>query len=329
MARHKRIALLLAGCLLSSLFSSALEARAQTSQSPQTTIWLSAYDKQGRPVTLRKEDVRLLENGAEQEIASLERASNQLVSLVMMMDLSMSQERILPSAKLAADGFLSSVIRHDKDSIGVVSFTGEPKAVQGLTKDLFAARRTINELEIIYPQGYISGGVIVNKSAPVTSKDAQSLLGSTPLWDAVIFACQMLGDSPPEMRRAILLFSDGVDTSSRANLSKATEAAQKAGVALYFLALMDEQFTVSGEEKSVTKLAERTGGRSFNPKKVGPLREALAQIAQDLRSPLVLNFSSTKRGGDGSFRKIKIEIINPELRKQGLRLYYQQGYFAR
>jgi hypothetical protein len=58
------------------------------------------------------------------------------------------------------------------------------------------------------------------------------------------------------------------------------------------------------------------------------LREAFAQIQRDLRERYLIAYSPTNKARDGSYRKIQIEIINPELQK-ALKLNYRQGYFAK
>jgi VWFA-related protein len=325
MPKRKRLVRLLNGLALYCLLASALTVRAQTTPSPQT-ISITVINKQNQRVSvpLRKEDVRLMVDGEPQEITSLEAAKEQPFSLVLMMDTSMSQELVLPSAKAAADEFLSSVAR-TTDSIGVVSFTGEAEIKQAPTGDLAAARRALGEIQIVFPQGYQKG---MYKTGPISPKDTRSMAGTTAIWDAVIFACEKMLNDSQQSRRGILLFSDGMDTSSRASLSKAVEAASRAGVAIFIIGIGNDELG-GVDEDTLRKVAERTGGSLFTPKKVGPLREALAAVGEDLRSPLTLTFSPTNTTRRDSLHKIKLELVNPELRKRGLRLSYRQGYFAR
>ena len=76
-------------------------------------------------------------------------------------------------------------------------------------------------------------------------------------------------------------------------------------------------------------MAEISGGRAFFPIDEVELRAAFSQIQLELRSQFLVAYSPTNKNRDGSFRKVQIEIVNPELRKQNLRLNYRQGYFAR
>jgi VWFA-related protein len=76
-------------------------------------------------------------------------------------------------------------------------------------------------------------------------------------------------------------------------------------------------------------LSDQTGGRAFFPKRPADLASAFAQIEQELRSQYLVTYTPTNRARDGSFRKLQIELTDPALRKQKIRLLYRQGYFAR
>jgi VWFA-related protein len=330
MSKHKRPVGLIAGLMLCCLLTSALPALAQTAQTPQTSILFTLSDKQGRSVSvpLRKEDVRVLENNVPQEVISVESRVEQPLSLVIMIDTSISQERVLAITKVAANEFLDKVIRPGKDSVAIVSFTGEMKLRQEMTDDVAALRRSIDGIDITYPLGYIGGGVY--KPSSKNPKDDTALTqGATAIWDSVIFACdKLLSRAPVANRRAILIFSDGTDTISKTKLSEAINSSLKENVAVNSIIIGDSDFGGT-EEPPLRKLAEKTGGSAVSPKKIADLRDSLSQMERDLHAPFILNFSPANKNRDGSLRKLKIEIINPELRKQGLRLSYQQGYFAR
>lgn len=327
MSVQKRPARLIAGLTLCCLLAPALLASAQSTQPGQTTILFTLSDKKGKSVTmpLRKEDVRVVEDGEPREVTSLEQRAEQPLSLVMMMDTSVSQERALGNIKTAANEFVSRVAQPGKDSIGVVSFTGKPLVEHGLTSNLTNMRQVINSVRVAARPPY---GALVYGAPSKKPTDPELIAASTAIWDSVIYVCEkLLSDAPAGNRRAILLFSDGEDTSSRAKLSDAIQSALKAGVVVYCLVIGDEAFGL--DPKTLGKLAEQTGGRAVSPKDIEALRERLAEMGRDLRDPFAVSFLPAGSNRDGSLRKIKIELVNPELRKQGLRLSYQQGYFAR
>ena len=76
-------------------------------------------------------------------------------------------------------------------------------------------------------------------------------------------------------------------------------------------------------------MAQRTGGRAFFPDKKLDLTAAFAEIEQELRTQYLIAYSSTNKRRDGSYRKITIEITNPDLRKEKLELRHRPGYFAK
>jgi VWFA-related protein len=91
-----------------------------------------------------------------------------------------------------------------------------------------------------------------------------------------------------------------------------------------------DSFNFSGvDEGSLRKITERTGGRAYFPRSENDLRNAFAQIQRELREQFLVAYSPTNKKRDGSYRKLQIEIINPELRKSNIKLNYRQGYFAK
>jgi Ca-activated chloride channel family protein len=59
------------------------------------------------------------------------------------------------------------------------------------------------------------------------------------------------------------------------------------------------------------------------------LSTAFAQIERDLRERYLIAYSSTNKMRDGSYRKVTIEIVNPDVRRENLKLNYRPGYFAK
>jgi hypothetical protein len=59
------------------------------------------------------------------------------------------------------------------------------------------------------------------------------------------------------------------------------------------------------------------------------LRDAFAQIEHELREQYLIAYSPSNKTRDGSYRRVTIEVVSPELRKDNLRLTYRPGYFAK
>lgn len=294
-----------------------------------TNVLFTAVDKSRRFVTtLRQEDIRVVEDGVEQKVTTFQRETDRPLSLAILIDCSASQERTLPEEKSAAQRFVDTVIRAAKDEVAVLTFTGDATLEQGLTGSAVRVRRAIDRVEFVPPSGYIGGGVLVG--TPPISGDNQARAGSTAIWDAVwVTSREVLNESSDKTRRAIILLTDGVDTSSRLKLQEAVDSALKADAIIYAIGIGDS-FSFEGvDEGSLRKITERTGGRAYFPRNEDDLRSAFAQIQEDLRSQYLIAYSPSNKTKDGSFRKVQIDVVNSELKKQQLRLTYRQGYFAR
>src|SRR5947209_185266 len=352
MLRHKTFARALALVLAASFLCAIAAATQQTGAQPQTprtqkparpdetiddedvervetdltNVLFTAVDRDKRFVTsIRQEDIRVLEDGVEQKVFTFQRETDRPLSLAILIDTSASEERTLPEEKSAAQRFVDSVIRQQKDEVAVLSFTGDATLEQGLTGNAARVRRAIDRVEFQPPSGYIGGGVLVG--TPPINGDSRA--GSTAIWDAIwVTSREVLSESSDKTRRAIILLTDGVDTSSRMKMAEAVDSAVKADSIIYVIGIGDNYFD-GVDEGSLRKISERTGGRAYFPRNEDDLRSAFAQIQDELREQYLVAYSPSNKAKDGTFRKVQLEITNPDLRKQSLRLTYRQGYFAR
>ena len=294
-----------------------------------TNIFFTAADKNKRFISdLKAEDIRVLEDGQPQEIFTFQQNIDLPLSLAILIDTSASEERTLPDLKIAARAFLENVIRGNKDEAAILSFTGETTLEQGFSGNLERLRRAIDRVEFVPPSGYIGGGVVVNGTPPISGTN-QSLAGSTAIWDAVWATSEeLIGASAEHTRRAIILLTDGVDTSSRMKMHEAIAGAQKADALIYAIGIGD-RYTFNVNEGDLKKIAERTGGRAYFPHHERDLREAFAQIQRDLREQYLVAYSPTNKARDGSYRRIEIQVVSPTQRQRDLKLNYRSGYFAK
>lgn len=296
-----------------------------------TNVLFTAYDKKTKRfvTTLRQQDIRILEDGAPQEIFTFQQQTDIPLSLAILVDTSGSQERTLPDEKEAARAFVDSVIRPAKDEAAVISFTGEATLEQGLTGNITRVRRALDKIEFDPPSGWLGGGIVVGGTPPISGTN-NALAGSTAIWDALwVTADEVLAEASQGTRRAIILVTDGVDTSSRMKMQEAVDSAIKADAIIYSIGIGDSYMFEGVNEGALRKVSERTGGRAYFPKSEAELRDAFEQIQRDLREQYLIAYSPTNKQRDGSFRKIQIDIVNPEIGKQNLRLNYRQGYFAK
>jgi Ca-activated chloride channel family protein len=294
-----------------------------------TNIFFTAADKNKRFIgDLKADDIRVLEDGEPQEIFTFQQNIDLPLSIAILIDTSASEERTLPDEKAAARSFLEEVLRPARDEAAVVSFTGETTLEQGFTGSVDRLRRAIDRVEFVPPSGYIGGGVVVNGTPPISGTN-QSLAGSTAIWDAVWATSEeLIGASAENTRRAIILLTDGDDTSSTMKMHEAVERAQKADALIYSIGIGD-RYTFNVDEGSLRKIAEQTGGRAYFPRNERDLRDAFAQIQRDLREQYLVAYSPSNKARDGSYRRIEIQIVNPSRKQQNLKLNYRSGYFAK
>jgi VWFA-related protein len=291
-------------------------------------FFTAAYSNKRFVSNLKKEDIRVFEDGQPQEVFTFQQNTDLPLSIAILIDTSQSEERTLPDEKAAARAFLEAVMRPTRDEAAIVSFTGDVTLEQGFTGNLERLRRAIDRVEFVPPSGYIGGGVVVGTTPPISDQN-QMMAGSTALWDAVWASSNdLLSISAENTRRAIILLTDGVDTISQVKMHEAIERAQKADALIYAIGIGDS-YQGGVDNGSLKKIAEKTGGRAFFPHNETELRTAFDQIQRDLREQYLVAYSPSNKARDGSYRVIRIEVADPELRKQSVKLNYRPGYFAK
>ena len=291
-------------------------------------VLFTAQDHNRRLLTtLKQEDVKILEDGKPQEISAFSRMVDLPLSLAILIDVSVSQQRTLPEEKAAAISFLETVVRPAKDEVSVISFTGESTLEQGMTNNLPRLRHVIERVQFVPPSGYIGGGVIAG-TPPISGRN-QSIQGSTAIWDAIwVTSDEILGPAPEKTRRAIILLTDGNSNSDKKKLDEAVQAALRSEAIIYSVGIGDN-FYQGVDKGSLNKISERTGGRAYFPKDERELRIAFEQIQEEMRSQYLLAYEPSNQARDGSYRKIEIQLVNPQLVKDKIKVTHRQGYFAK
>src|SRR5260221_2367270 len=258
-----------------------------------TNLLFSATDKNNRYITtLQQSDVRVLEDGVPQKLFTFQRETDRPLAIAFLIDVSGSEERTLPDEKAAARTFVENVIRSSKDQAAIIPFEGYAHLEQPLTRDVLSIYHALQSVEVAYPS-YLGGAPPIGgiSSGPGTIAPPQE--GSTAIWDSVAVTCkEVLARSLGQRRRAIILLTDGIDTSSRLLRSEAVDRAILIETVIYVIGIGDK--SEEGIKKSVLKdLAERTGGRAFFPRKQEDLTAAFKEIEQEVRSQYLLAFLST------------------------------------
>ena len=288
----------------------------------------TAVDKDRHFVTtLKAQDIRIFENDVPQTISVFERETNRPLALAILIDTSESQVGVLELEKRAARVFVDQVLRPNTDQATIISFTGNPRVEQPLTND--RSRLHAGIARVTRGLSQENQYRMANDLDPLPKE--QDSTGYTGIWDAAWETIKNhLSRAPERSRRAIILLSDGDDTSSTIKRQDVIDFAVKNEVAIYSIGIRDEQFPLGKlDSGALKKVSDRTGGRAFFPSKAAGLQNAFAQIEQELRSQYLIAYTPTNPNRDGSYRRIRIEILNPQLRSEKVRVLYREGYYAR
>jgi Ca-activated chloride channel family protein len=299
-----------------------------------TNLPFTAIDKERRFITtLRAEDVRVLEDGVPQQVFTFQRETDRPLAIAFLIDVSRSQELTLADEKAATRSFLENVFQSSRDLVAIIPFTGLAYLEQEMTRDVLSVYKVLQRVEVALP-AYLGSGRPLTGIATGPGLLAPPEEGTTAIWDAVaLTSSNILAKTPGLRRRAIILLTDGHDTTSRLAKSDAINGGLAAETVIYAIGIGNKRFAPEDKDAvdkgALRDLAQRTGGRAFFPDKKFDLTAAFAEIEKELRTQYLIAYSSTNKRRDGSYRKVTIEITNPELRKEKLELRHRPGYFAK
>jgi len=269
-------------------------------------VQFSVTDRQGRFVPgLTAQDFKVEEDGRRQEIRNFARENELPLTLALLIDTSPSVRPVFDEEKLTAASFLESILR-DKDLALVIGFDQSVTLLQDYTDNLKLLKRAIDELEIG---------------------------GGTSIYDAVYLASkEKLNDEAG--RKAIILISDGEDTTSKTKLTEALVAAHQSNAVIYAISnAVSGGFFGRGRPglggfgggniRTLRKFSEETGGSTFVVSNENSFAKIFDQIAQELRSQYSLGYVSLNTARDGKYRQIKVTA-----RQSGYIVKSRKGYYA-
>jgi VWFA-related protein len=286
-------------------------------------LFFNVKDKHGTLIpNLQRNDFKVIEDGQPQTIKYFASETDQPLTLGILIDSSVSQERVLPMEKEVGASFLKEVLR-PKDEAFVISFDIDINLLQDFTSSVTRLKHALNEAKINTGGVSCSGGPIGPQGPiPCSSTGPRG----TALYDAVYLASH--DEFSHEVgRKAMILLTDGEDQGSRLKIKDAIEAAQKADAICYVLLIADRGFYggfgYSGDS-DMKKLTQETGGRVIEVgNKIEKLRQAFDQISQELRSQYNAGYTPTNPNRDGSFRKVEIKSKPGDYKIQA-----RSGYYA-
>ena len=252
------------------------------------TVPVSVRARDGRYVTdLRREDFRIYEDGVEQQVAHFESVS-QPINIVLLIDYSASIRADLGDIREIAADFLNEL--RPEDRVRAVAFGSNISVLSGDNHDRPALRQAI-------------------LNVPVQ--------GATALYDAVFFTYRHLIRAGGG-RKAIILFTDGVDTSSHSrSYEKSLAYAEESEAPVYVVKYGKLPTRETEREKQgslfLRELAGKSGGRFHFAGGASSMKAALGSIAEELRAQYSMGYYPAATQKRGRRRKIKVRVNHPDV----------------
>ena len=267
---------------------------------PEVRVRFTVADEQGRSVhDLSVEDIRVLDNQAPvTHLDDFSHDENLPLRLGIVLDTSDSVKRVLPDEKAAALKFLNRIMRPQSDRAFVMAFGGDIHMWQTSTSD---RAQLIDAVDRVRQPGW-----------------------GTRFYDALYSACDEYlahpGDNDP-VHRAIVVLSDGEDTTSFHDLRSVIAIALRSEVQVYTLTLHGKKISSRGDAV-LQRLAEETGGRFYVAQSSKDFDGMFAQIEQDLRTQYYVSFAPQQL--TPGFHALQVEVRVP----QKMQVHARRGYYA-
>lgn len=266
------------------------------------TVPAEVMDRNGRYIgNLQKEDFRIYEDGVEQELAYFASVT-QPFTVALLLDVSGSTQSQLQAIRMAANTFLNR-LRPD-DRLLIVSFDGR---INILTETVTLSQLRKQKLRL------------------------DALTEGTLLYDSVDLVLNQRFASLPG-RKAIVLFTDGVDSGSKkASFKQNVRDAEEADVLVYSvqyntLPQLPERLSVISNAKVrervharlvkeyamgstyLSALADKTGGRLYQAESLGDIEKAFGLVTDDLGRQYSLGYYPKGQARPGEKRDIKVRV---------------------
>ena len=286
----------------------AAQAQDKPAQSPSfrasvdiVSLNITVTDSASRFITdLDEPDFQIFEDGVKQDVSFFNKKQTP-IALSLLLDSSASMEAKLPTLQTAAGNFVKRL--NSNDIAQIIDFDSSVQMRQGFTS---------------------------NQSELLTAIDRTAAGGSTSLHNAIYVALKELKKvravTEEDIRRqALVVFSDGEDTSSLVSFDEVLDLAKRSETSIYAIALRGSDVQAKGfrEAEFVMKtLAQETGGRSFFPAKIEDLTGVYSQISDELASQYTIGYTSKNPRRDGAWRRIDVRVSRPSVTARAKRGYY-------
>jgi VWFA-related protein len=249
---------------------------------------------------LEEGDFLVFEDGIKQNVTFFSRRQSP-IALSLLLDSSASMEEHLPVLQTAASNFVHKL--KSNDIAQVIDFDSRVEIRQGFTG---------NQGELDTAISQLAAG------------------GSTSLHNAIYIALKELRkvravNEEDVRRQALIVFSDGEDTSSLVSFDEVLDLAKRSETSIYTIALRGADVQAKGFREAefvMRTLAQETGGRAFFPAKIDDLNGVYSQIADELASQYTIGYTSANPRRDGAWRRIVVQVSRPNVTPRTKKGYY-------
>ena len=289
--------------LFAAAAATALAAQGQRIRSGVELVSLNVTVTEGssKYVTdLTEEEFEVYEDGAKQKLTFFSR-TQQPISLALLLDTSASMDERMGIAQEAAIGFARQL--HKDDQAEVIDFDSQVRILQAFTNDAATLEKAIRQ----------------------TTPN-----GSTSLYNAIYISLKELkkvkATSTADIRRqAIVLLSDGDDTSSLIEFEEVLDLAKRSETAIYSIGLRQGEIgrrEFKEAEFVLKQLANETGGRAYFVSDARELPKIYQAIWDELSSQYTLAYSSANPKRDGAWRRVQVRLLRPNAVARTKQGYY-------
>ena len=259
------------------------------------TVDVAVMDNKGRFIPdIPKTSFRVLEDNVPQQVSGFSKGEAPMTIAMVIEFSNMFQQLYGPvwyQTLQLAWGFASTL--KPEDYVAVIAYDIKPEILSDFTTNRMETQEALRRLTI--PAWHEAN-----------------------LFDAVSDTAERM--SGIEGRKAILLISSGVDTFSKLTFDKTRKSLQESGVPVYAIGLMQALRIMMGPagdnigflqaDNQMKTFSTETGGQAFFPRFVGEFGGIFQQIHESLRSQYVLTYSPSNKAHDGTYRKIKVQLVD-------------------
>jgi len=265
---------------------------------------------------LEKDHFQIFEDGVQQRILNFTQEAVP-VSVVLLIDSSGSTRYSQASIRLAAEKFAESL--GPEDRVSIITFNDAPRLILDWSNNLEDVRHALETI-------YAKGPTVMNDALYVTFDDLLKGVAG---------------------KKAVLMLTDGVDTTSQVSMDDAIDLAGRSEALVYVASKLDEYWAgaighrqqirargrlvpnsltdayILDAKKGLQRLARVTGGRVLKAEGFNSLTEVYQAVADELKNQYYLSYEPSNIQQDGKWRQVEIRAL-----QLGVSVTTRQGYFA-